>query len=57
MTDETLDKQTATDAAPEQTEDNQAPADKTFTQKEVDDQMARLRKSLTVKSQRTNQAW
>lgn len=49
MTDETLDKQTATDAATEQTEENQAPAEKTYTQKEVDDQMARLRKSLTVK--------
>ena len=39
----------ATDAATAHTEENQAPATKTYTQKEMDDQMARLKSSLTKK--------
>ena len=42
-------QQKATDAATAHTEENQAPATKTYTQKEMDDQMARLKSSLTKK--------
>lgn len=46
---ETLAKQEATDATPAHTEENQAPAEKSYSQKEVDDMMARMKGSLTKK--------
>lgn len=46
---ETLAKQEAIDATSAQTEENQAPAEKSYSQKEVDDMMARMKGSLTKK--------
>jgi hypothetical protein len=48
MTDSTLATNTATDAASDITE-NQAPANKTYTQEEVDNMMARMKGSLQKK--------
>jgi hypothetical protein len=48
-TENTLATNKATDATPEQTEENQAPAEKSYSQKEVDDMMARIKGSLTKK--------
>jgi len=48
-TENTLATQEATDATPAHTEENQAPAEKSYSQKEVDDMMARMKGSLTKK--------
>lgn len=48
-TENTLATKEATDATPAHTEENQAPAEKTYSQKEVDDMMARMKGSLTKK--------
>lgn len=48
-TENTLANTEATDAQTEPTVENQAPAEKTYSQKEVDDMMARLKTSVTRK--------